>query len=462
MGNQGLRTRIKVTRGTRAVARVVACAGLLACGPAMAEDGPARLQLEFESFLDVHWHEPAGGIGRDTLWWNKAAASLTTGIAPGVSLDLAAYAVGTIPDGREGGPRYPGQRSVDAPFADVLAAALRFDLGGAELLVGRSTVKMGTSRLFAPTDRFEPVDFNDPLHAFDAGRWQARLSAFLGPDTLSITLMPFDERDRQPGNGSRWLGPAGDASLYSTGAIGLPAGFVMPGRIDVREDWRSAGPGDWNWLAAWKGVRRGYDFFGAVHWGAGAYPTVRALVAPGTGPAPIVTVFKERPDAVSLAAGATTVVGAWNLYAEGIWQNTMGGRDEDFAKLSIGATWDAIGLADWLGVERIAPTIEYAADIVTDGAHLPGLRASSRQARPYRNAVLGEVRLTVDHRLSFWTSGSIDVEAGDSAASVGAEYKPTDSLGFTAQVQSFDGPDGTQFGRWKRNDGFYVGTRYAL
>ena len=424
------------------------------------------VDFELESYLDAYWSDPTNSRASETslLWWNRLSGSAQLQLFDRLSADVAAYVSGTLPNQLRGAFTYPGEETTTAPFVDVTTFALRYEQDAFDILLGKAPVDLGVARLFSPSDRFNRTNINNPLHSFDLGRWQATVNAYWPSDTMSFSILPFDERDLEPPSDSRWLGPSGDSAFFDLADVTLPAGLVLPPGLRIEDEYRSRRPEDWGYLVSYQAVREGYDFYAAAHYGPGAYPTIEATVVPG--PTPLtpaaIRLVETRTDSASVLGGVTATFGQWNLYGEGVYQRSFGDGDQSFLKLTGGVTYNADDLAEALDLYGVTITAEYSHDVVTHALSTGDLRASSAGARPFPTSVLGEIRVELDADLELYTETAVNLDEGDHILLFGFDYNYTDDLEFVGQLQLFGGPLNTQFGRFRDNDSVYIGTRYSF
>ena len=416
-----------------------------------------------ETYLDGFWDSPAGTADNNVaLWWNRVSGMADLALTDQWSAQFGGYVSFTAPNRLDGPPTYPGEETSSARHADITALNLRFDGGDYDVVLGKAGVNIGFADIYSPIDVFEPININNPLHTFDMGVWQATLNYYLDQDTASFSILPFDERTRLPDSNSRWLGDSGDPLLF--GLPFLPP--VIPVPVIISDDFQSKTPDNWGYLATYTGIREGFDFLVGGYYGPGAYPVIRATLAPG----PSIAVFKERPIIAAAFAGVTMVRGDWKTYAEAFLQYDIHGDDDDFIKLLVGATYDATEIAREMGLEDGSITVEYThdftldtftftlADLIATGTG----RLSSGIARPYQNSILSEVRLGVTNDIDVTAESAVNLDGIDYAAAFGVDYRYSDSLSFFGQITIFGGPTNTQFGQWRSNDNAFVGAEYRF
>lgn len=362
-------------------------------------------------------------------------------------LVIKAELYGTLTTGRgdvAGIFSYPDDHSVKAHYLDFKNLSLGYDTGEWALTVGKSQVVGGLSTLYSPADRYRNADVADPMQAIATGLWLVRYERFIGDDTLSLAVMPFDERTRVPSDASRWIGDSGSYTFYSLS--------LTPGVTSLADEYRDPKPENWSWLATYKMVRSGFDaMFTAAH-GKAAFPVVREVGAVG------VSLY---PDASSLSAAVTSTIDRWELHGEAIYQYAWNGEDESFLRHVIGFMYRENALANRLGMDEIQPVLEYAGEIVTDD-QAAGYMSSSFSSRPFRDALLARVVFKINGDWSAEVGGSKNWVDKDASHYLGLEYKYSDNLKFNGWGRRFQGASDTQFGRWRRNGHISLGMEYRF
>ncbi|MCC7275438.1 MAG: hypothetical protein IT561_22405 [Alphaproteobacteria bacterium] len=477
-----------------------ALAATLLAGTAAADEFPVRFLSE--SWVDGYFRSPAEPLfgppaDRTPVLLNQRLwAGLDMALAPGLAIGFDGYLAATLPDTLRGVVTEPGDRSLRAHRADVTRLMLRVESADADLIVGRAPLEVGLGDLYRPTDRFEARNLANPVHPMRMGAWQATLQVPLGPtDTLTLSVLPFDDRGAQPGPGSRWRGAIGDADFYDFPGFAFLADPAIVALADLRfEDrFRTRFLQDWGWLAMVRGERSGGDFQIGAHIGPGAFPTleVRGRAAPTLTGAPQITVTKVLPTAATLFAGGALALDSARLTLEGLFQHTPGNRDDDFLRLTAGVTLRLEDVADALGLRDVGLSGQYAREIVTrrmtstalpfDASALQGVpslllptlvnialaqpasvRVSSESARANRDTLIGELRLVVDAWTTIRARGAYNFDDGDRALSVAMEHRLGDATTLEGAIFLIDGRVGSPFGRFDRNDGVFVGVRHRF
>lgn len=415
-------------------------------------------QIRIESYLDVFAQSSKhDGKENSVLWWNRANVAANFNLTDQLAFNFGGYLSFTAPSTLRGPPSVPGEHTISARYADITALNLRLKLGQFDLIAGKDGLKVGMGELYSPLEVLEPVNINDPLHTFNMGVWQFGADVYLsGDDSISVRVLPFDERSRLPASHSRWNGGTGDLAVIDIAT--LP--FLMPTltSIDVHDRFRDANVANWGYLALFRSANEGFDYSGGVYYGPGLYPALRAIQTTPTD----VLVLKQRADTAMEFATLTWAAAHWKAYGELTAQQSPNGVDDDFLQGMVGVSYDAYTWADLLNIDSIALTMEYTGDRVTGRMHAIPLRFSSQYTRPYRNSLLWEADLGLNSDFTLYGKANVNATSWDSAVWFGARYRYTDNLTLHLQVNIFNGDPNTPFGRWRSNDGMFFGFEYAL
>jgi hypothetical protein len=379
--------------------------------------------------------------GDDVAGWMRVAVRSNGKVVDHLFLDAELRGlVSTLPKGHQGVFAEPSSRNMRAKAGDFDILSLTWEQPDYALVFGKATLPLGLSTLFSPADRFQTGYGVEPMQGYKTGVWQARIDYFLEDDVASFAIAPFDNRSSSPPASSRWLGGSGN---YYFNALDLPAGTTL------HDSFRDPTPDNWSYLAKYKGVRSGFDFFAAGHYGPSIYPVIRQELGQ-----PALVIF---PRAASVAAGMSATHGRWEIHGEGIFQLTEKNQDQDFLKYVVGVSYRETERANAMGLAELQPIIEYAGEVVTDEQHAFEYTVNSSDSRPFRDAILGRLQIRLDDEWSGLIGATYNFIDKDISEVAGVEYKYSDNLKFNLDLSLFNGEDGTQFGRWKRNDLLRVG-----
>ena len=391
--------------------------------------------------------------------WTRLQFESKSELGAGLDLRVKGFAVlSTQEDERHGFFSEPRYRKDRPRGFDLTELKLRAARDSHDLYLGKMLLNVGVSNIFSPANRFNNVDLSNPLHPLEMGVWAGRANFFVGDDTLSFAVVPWQDRVGRPADSSRWLGPS--SSTSSSSLINLSNWNYSAEERYAKSDLRNAG-----YLMHYSGSRAGFDFFGVSHLGASKYAVLRKEVSGST-----VTYSKETPQAFSLGGGISATSGAWSYYGEAMHQATVGNRDEDFLKYVVGVSYRDTTLAEMLGFEEIMPIIEQANEKTFGAQDSSRYVQNSRAVRLGRDTLFFRLSLKKSDKLSYslYSTRNFVAEtasnSGDrsSAVGLGSEYKFNDSLKFRADLRIFYGESITQFGRWARNDHIEIGMTYSF
>ena len=459
-------------RARRVVLPVAAAAiGLLPVSPTLAQDreeAPGLLaevvdnaRYESETVLSFYPRPPdqakANGIeNQDVEAWTHLSVESDTFLNDYWTLGIGLEAVASTYSGAERGLfTRPGSRSGHGRYLDASRLTLTYLGDVVEVTMGKDSIPFGVAEIYSPTDIYGAENSANPQHAVDFGVWQVRADAYLGSDRLTGIIMPVEENTPGPHDSSRWGGSngSGGSEFAAIDIPGLPPGLTA----EIEEDLRGVTPEEWGYLVQYKGTATGLDYFVSGFNGPGPYPVLKR--PPGGRLNPYDKIY---PRVTVASFGAALTEGSWKLYAEGVGYWAMRGRDDDLARGLIGAKYRETRLANSMGLDEIAPVLEYAREARLDSQSDPDYVLSSEDARPNRNNIIASLTVTVDSEWKVGGAYNRALDERDNLASLFLRYEPTDNLRLSWTATRYEGPDDTLFGRYDRNDNVEFAVKYSF
>ena len=381
--------------------------------------------------------------------WSRLMATSQADLSDSLVFRIKMFGIfSTMAGDHHGALTQPNQTHTRARYADFARLSLTYNAPDFSIVLGKSELSAGAGTLYSPADRYETSYGTTPMHAFKTGVWQGRFDYPIGDDTMSVAILPYENRSTVPGSHSRWNG-SGNSSSFLFNNLSLPVG------TEVTETFHDSTPDNWGYLAKYKGSRSGYDFFVLAHHGPSSYPVAYRETV--TSPTRIVF-----PIAATIAAGATVTIDRWELHGETSYQDTPHDRDQDFGKYLFGFSYRDTDLANILGWEEIQPLVEYAGEWIASDRQDRRYLVASAGARPYRDAILARIEAKMSERWRWLVGGSFNFVDRDSSLAAGVEYKLNDNLSFRFDARHFSGVNDSQFGRWRRNDNAALGVQWKF
>lgn len=347
----------------------------------------------------------------------------------------------------------PRTRDLEANYLDFNRLNM-VSLGDEHTLVlGKEIIEGGFAELYSPTDRFGLADGKRPMAPEKMGVWQMSLEYFVGDDTLTATAIPFHQRSLVPSGRSRWAGSSGDSSFTS---LALPVGAAGAAGTTIEDDYHAPAASNWGYLIEYSGVRDGYDYFWLAHHGPSIYPVLTQEDAT------VATYQKEDPMSWNYGGGVSAVIDEWKLYAEGIYQHSEEGKDENFIRYTLGFSYRETEYANSIGWMEFKPILEFSGDETTASANDPETVVNSSDARPFHNSLGFRVEMMKNDDWSFAPAFTYNFEGEDWTAGLGAQYKFDDNTKLRIVGAVFEGKDDTYYGRWRDNDNIQVGIEHKF
>jgi len=324
-------------------------------------------------------------------------------------------------------------------------AVARFAHGAYEVSVGKQIFTWGAAEGFNPMDNLNAYDYLDPLDSQKLGAWSVAARATFGPANLLFVIVPVFTPSRLPLTDSRWtpIPPPG------VGGVAEPRELPPNNASSMQYGARLRAT-----LAGWDLGLTYYDGFDAT-------PVYRmgTVDIGGTSVQTLTPVF-TRIHAPGF--DFSTTFKKIEVHGEGVLRLvSSNGRDNRFQWIGgVTYTWD-IGHR-WL--DQVSALFEYAREATlgrVDSSIAPfgasGEVGDLLAPNAFRNAPFGRVLFKVDEDTQVRLLALADLQ---NQASGYAQVRLTQRLTDRAQLQaSYDilwGAPNTFWGRWARNDRFFL------
>lgn len=420
--------------------------------PTISADAPPAKQGFVTTLLDNATYEVAArgylffrgaGEKRNDAFWGRIGMASEAPLTDNLHLkgDLRAMVARDTINHR-GVFGSPNAKDVNARYVDFDTLFLRWEQPSHDVVLGKAELSQGVGTMVSPADIHGNAYGVMPQDAYNIGTWQARFNYYRGDDVASITVVPFDQKNSSPGDKSRWQGPGG---MF---------GFDLEGMGEPELLFRDASPRNWTYLAQYKAVRSGYDWFVSASRGHAGQPVVRRA------PLDLEYYF---PQVATASAGGTATKGRWKLYGEASYQHSLNRDDQNRLHYMAGISYRETQFANSVGIDEIEPALEYVNEWITREQR-SGRRFAfdSSSVRPFREAILGRVDVRIDNDWSTYGGATYNFVDGDRSFAAGGEYKPTDSFKMQLDLMHFGGSEDTQFGRWRSNGNVRLGFVWNL
>ncbi len=324
-------------------------------------------------------------------------------------------------------------------------AVARLGQGAFDVSVGKQIFAWGTAEGFNPTDNLNAYDYLDPLDSQKLGAWSVAARATLGPTSLIFAIVPVFTPSRLPLQDSRWT-PA------------PPAGFVSvlePRQLPPNDI------GSMQYGARLRATVRGWDLSLSYYDGFDPTPVYR-MGTVDVGGAPVQSLTPVFTRVHGPGFDFSTVVRKLEIHGEALFRIvSSNGRDNRFQWIGgVTYTWD-IGHR-WL--DQVSLLVEYAREATlgrVDSSIAPfgtsGQVGDLLAPNAFRNAPFGRVLLKIDEDTQVRLVGLADLENQASGyAQVRVTRRLTDRARLEASYDVLWGAPNTFWGRWNRNDRFFL------
>lgn len=380
------------------------------------------------------------------------------------------FNAGTRDQDYAGISRFMVDNDSERRYAELNEAWLNLSAGSLVFTLGKKVFHNGISTLYSPSDRYLSADLNDPVNPVYLGSWQLALDYSAGDTVYTAAILPFYQEKKIPAMGSRWMVsdmPSGSMEeimglyYYYRDQLMEDDRFAeiitSGGAVAVREDLPGNDPGEWGWFGRVKRPVGIWDTFVSVYHGPGFYPVIK-IEDDGAQ----ATIVKETPGVTQVSAGFSTIWKTTEFHGEACYSRSDHDYNDSYISYVGGFTHTDETLGGAVGVEKISLVLEYAGEMITDGQDAEAYIAGAKEARIGRNDLIASALVSITDDLSLGYLA--DFAIGDSAyfQRLGGNYRIMPGLVFTLDVEFFDGPLDTYFGRWRNNDRVVTTLRWSL
>ncbi len=302
-----------------------------------------------------------------------------------------------------------------------------------DLMVGKKEVTTGISTLFSPSDRFRPSDLNDPMDPKQFGLWQIRSDYYYDNSKIEMIFMPIYTYNKFPAASSRWWGD-GTALL-----LGNDLPDISWEYIDL--------------FLKYKTTISGWDLFISSNSGPNPYMVVKE----GMG------LFLTVNRIFTLAGGFSTTWDKFEIHGESLYNHSYKGRDDDYLTSVIGFTYTIDEKAQYLSMEEVSLTLEYAGEIILNRQDAEGYTISSKEARLGVNELYSRLTFKYDEDLTIKNHTHLRLSDQSWMNRFETRYRFSGTFSLTCALEIFEGDQDNQngfftnfqelsYGQWDKND----------
>lgn len=335
----------------------------------------------------------------------------------------------------------------------VKEAVLALDFSPVRLNLGKQRYAWGTGDAFNPTDNLNPWDEMDPVDREKIGVWSASATADAFDVNFQFVIVPTFSSSKEPPQNSRWIqvreGEAidPDQAIGLAGAGNLPAGVSIGPRRTVFTDWDTPQYG----LRA-KTTVKGWDVSVSYYDGYEPTPVLQRekIIQP---------VFSRIK---APGADFSTTWKKFEFHGEGVFkfEERRAREDRFHGLLGLNYTVDELGLS-WL--EQIIFVLEHARE-----THLTSIKHRQYTEYPglssaFRDALITRAIIRFNQDTEAAAGVVMDfVRSANYYAQAKVTHKFADWLHVDVGGDFFGGDQETFWGKWHKNDRFFITAKYIF
>lgn len=320
--------------------------------------------------------------------------------------------------------------------------------GNFELTIGKKSVKVGVSTLYSPAERFKVAEGNDPIDIKEIGLWQIRGDYFKNDTTYTLVFLPVYNESKVPSKITRWSGENDNESTSTE--------FDGVSEDDIDKEIVNITPQNFSYLAKIKTILKGWDLFAAGYYGVSPYAVLRKDVNNSN------KYYREHPMISSISSGFATTYKKFEFHGEGYLQHSPQGKDDDFFNYVLGSTYTLDEWVQYIWLDRIDATIEYAGEVILKDQYADNYERSSKDQRAGRNNILGRFNAKINEKLNLEWYFTRSFDDKGYMHHYGANYKFKGGVTLKAFFDFFDGPKDSYYGKWRNNDRFMAFLEYKF
>lgn len=350
-----------------------------------------------------------------------------------VTLAVSGFLQGSPNSGRKGILVGPNENDSRSPLADFIEVGLRWDGENASFKIGKWKQNYEFAERLSVLNRYNLSDYTVPLNTVGTGNWLAQWQQFIGDGHLNVTIMPFHPSTGHPAEHSRWYGVSGGGTLI---ASDIPGSTVRSGKPDIS--------------VIWEGSAERFDYTIGASRAQSQYSVIRLDTTK-------IETVEEYPDALALFGGFSLPSDGNRFFVEAYYQDTADGRDDDFLRVSAGASFGLFEYAEKLDINDLKFAVEFLADRTVRKQSNPGYSIPSSLSRPLQNALNLSLTANLTEKWTFQQEFTRGFSKRDSWSVSQVSYDIDDSTKVSARYVRIDGnPDTSLYGKWKHNDNFTI------
>ncbi len=392
-----------------------------------------RYRFEFDLKLDI-----TGDIGDSITYYS---------VTPRLRFDNVSWATGVIDE--------PNETDDDRFLLNIDEAYLAHSSDRFDISFGKMKYEWGTADGYNPTDNINPYDFTDIPTAEKIGVPSISLSYSHDLFNLELVFIPLFSTSRLPGTDNRWIGDLSEAK-ENFGSVNVLRGRKELPVNNIDNFQYAIRLGSSTLVSGW-------DFFLSYYDGIESVGVLRtdldtSVVVPGLIP-PNLTLFRVFPHYREFGADFSTTFNKLEVHGEAAAHITDGNRkDDDYLEYVVGINYNFDEIP-FEFLEEIMVILEYTGEEIfdkkTEGKD-NSFTGSGDYFRSFKNSVLTSIDIKFSEDTKFEISGAINLDDDDNYIRPLVSHKLYDNTKFELGFDIISGHKDTFFGKWRKNDRFFI------